>query len=374
VEHSKGGRVILSPAESINAITVGAIHEDASEGCPDGYIDPFAPVGVANLGSALGFGFNRGVKPDLVEQGGRQLVRTLTEKGVVSAYGVQHPDVGQLTAMPDPTGLQEDKLGRSTGTSNAAALTTRTGIRLGETLEGLYAHDGEDWAATPTRAVALKALMAHGCRWGETGAILEAVYGPGWRKERAAAARFLGYGRPDLTRLLSADGSRITLLADDEIRHDGRHEYKIPIPRAMLANHELRRMTLTLAWSTPIDPVSQRYRGFRVEMVDRDGKRAFWKGVKSISQPDVYAGRRGTLQHMIFEGTKKVLTVEEGGMFIGVQGYAELKPFERVDIPYALAVTLEMGVPVRQDVYEDVRARVRPKIRVQQPVATRVRA
>jgi len=373
VERSKGGRVILSPAESINAVTVGAIHEDASDGCPDGYIDPYAPVGVANLGSALGFGFNRGVKPDLVEKGGRQLVRTLTEKGVVSAYGFQHPDVGQLTAMPDPTGVEANKLGRSTGTSNAAALTSRSGIRIGEALQQLYAEDGEDWATSVTRAVAMKALLAHGCSWGETGKILEAVHGPDWRKRRAAAARFLGYGRPDLSRLLSADGSRITLLADDTIRHDGRHEYKIPIPRAMLSNRELRRITLTLAWSTPIDPVSQRYRGARVEMVDRDGKRNFWEGVKSISQPDVYAGRRGTLQHMILEGTKKVATVAEGGMFIGVQGYAELKPFAGIDIPYALAVTLEMGVPVRQEVYEDVRARIRPKLRVQQPIATRVR-
>jgi hypothetical protein len=373
VERSKGARVILSPAESINAITVGAIHEDASQGCPDGHIDPFSPVGVANLGSTLGFGWNRGLKPDLVEQGGRQLVRTLTENGVVSAYAVQHPDVGQLTAMPDPTGVREDKLGRSTGTSNAAALTTRSGVRLGESLERLYAEDGEDWAATATRAVTLKALLAHGCRWGETGAVLEAVYGPDWRKQRAATARFLGYGRPDLTRLLSQDGSRITLLADDLIQHDGRHEYKIPVPRAMLANNELRRITLTLAWSAPIDPVSQRYRGFRAELVDRDGKRNFWDGVKKISQPDVWAGRRGALQHMILEGTKKVAAVAEGGLFVGVQGFAELKPFVKTEVPYALAVTLEMGAPVRQDLYEDVRTRVRPKTRVQQPIATRVR-
>lgn len=374
VEKSKGGRVILSPAESINAITVGAIHEDFSDGVPNGFIDPFAAVGVANLGSSMGFGFNRGIKPDLVERGGRQVVQTLTEHGVVSAYGVQHPDVGQLTAVPDPTGVQEDKLGRSTGTSNAAALTSRSGIRLGETLERLFADEGEDWSASATRAVTLKALMAHGCRWGETGQVLEAVYGPEWRTSRAAVARFLGYGRVDLSRLLTLDGSRITLLADDVIRHDGRHEYKIPIPRAMLTNNELRRVTLTLAWSTPIDPVSQRYRGARVEMVDRNGKRKFWDGVKSISQPDVYAGRRGTLQHMVLEGTKKIAAVAEGGMFIGVQGYAELRPFMEVDIPYALAVTVEMGTPVRQDVYEDVRARVRVKTPVQQPVATRVRA
>lgn len=373
VERAKGGRTILSPAESINALTVAAIHSDQSEGCPDGFIDPFDAVGIANLGSTVGFGVNRGLKPDIAEHGGRQLVRTATSDGVVSAWAIEHPDVGQLAAIPDPTGLVSNRLGRITGTSNAAALTTRSGIRLGEALETLYAGEGEDWAASRTRAVALKALLAHSSRWGDAGDLLEAVHGPDWRRWRGAAGRFLGYGRPDLDRVLTAEGSRITLLADDVIRHNVRHEYKVPIPRAMIGNRELRRVTLTLAWSTPIDPVSQTYRGVRLELVDPQGKRKFWKGVKAIAQPDVHAGRRGTLQHMVLEGGQKLPLGPDGAFSVCVQAYAQLQPYAELDVPYALAVTIELAQTVRQDLHVDVRTRVRAKTQIRAPIPTRVR-
>ncbi|WP_206378795.1 TniB family NTP-binding protein, partial [Sphingomonas sanguinis] len=54
VENFKGRRVILSPAEAINAITVGAVHEDRTVGNPQGHLNPYAPIGVPNLGSSVG--------------------------------------------------------------------------------------------------------------------------------------------------------------------------------------------------------------------------------------------------------------------------------------------------------------------------------
>ena len=173
---------------------------------------------------------------------------------------------------------------RSTGTSNAAALVTRTAIRIADVAEGLFANDGQDWSAQPTRAVVLKALLAHGCGWQATGAGLlpHAVYPPPERTDWAAEVitRFIGYGRVNLGRVLTANGSRITLLADDVIGHDQLHEYRIPIPRAMINNREIRRIVTTLAWSSPIEPSSTRYRGFALEIIDQDGKRNFWEGVK----------------------------------------------------------------------------------------------
>ncbi|MBP2513777.1 S8 family peptidase [Sphingomonas sp. PvP018] len=374
LEASKGTRLILSPAESMNALTVGAIHADGSSGCPTGHDDPYAAIGVTNLASSVGLGINRAIKPDLVENGGRQLVRTHATDDVVSAWGYEHPDVGQKVAMPDPIVGVTDRAGRSTGTSNATALVTRAAIRLSDIVEDLFEENGDDWETAETRAVVLKALLTHGARWGPTGALLENIYPGHWQRKREAVSRFLGYGKPDHARLMAADGSRITLLADDLIRADVLHEYRVPIPRAMLNNRELRRITMTLAWSSPIDPISQRYRGVLVEVVDGQGKRGFWDGVKAIPQPSAFAGRRGTLQHLVLEDRKLVAAVDGGGIFVGVQARADLAAFAKAEVPYALAITLELAQPVRQDVFQDVQARIRAKrIKTRERVPNRVR-
>jgi hypothetical protein len=68
VERGKGTRSILSPAESVNALTVGALHEDGSGACAAGTLEPFSSgIGVANVASSAGLGINRGIKPDVME-------------------------------------------------------------------------------------------------------------------------------------------------------------------------------------------------------------------------------------------------------------------------------------------------------------------
>lgn len=375
LEKSKGLRLILSPAESVNALTVGAVHEDAAGVCPSGHIDPFAPVGVTNIGSGVGLGVNRSIKPEVVEAGGRQLARTQTAGKIVSVWGYEHGDIGQLTAAPDPMAGTNVKQARSTGTSNAAALITRSAIRIADVVEEIFKEDGEDWNQLRARAVILKALLAHGSRWGDTGVLLDSLYSGGWQRRREKISRFLGYGRHDLTRTFRADGSRITLLADDVISPESRHEYRIPIPRAMLGNRELRRIVMTLGWSTPVDPVSVRYRGVVCEIVDGDGKRKFWSGVKGTLQPHPDASRRGTLQHLVLEGKNLVTGTASGAFMVGVQCRAQLTEFNQSSVPYALAITLELAQPIRTDLFEDVRTRVRAaQVSASAPVPVRARS
>lgn len=375
VERAKARRLILSPAETMNGLTVGALHADGSTGTPDGMIDPYdAASGVANITSSVGLGINRAIKPDVMEHGGRQLVRTDEEDGIVSAWAFEQASVGQLSALPDPFGGAADRVGRTTGTSNAAALVTRSAVQLADLVEDLFTDTGEDWNSAPTRAVVLKALLAHGCNWGKTGELLDSLYPGNWQRRREAITRSLGYGAVDLSRIVSADGSRITLLADDLIAHNNLHEYKLPIPRAMISNREIRRVVVTLAWSSPIDPVTRRYRGVLVEAVDGDGKRKFWDGVGGILGPTVFSGRRGTLQHMVLEGKKLMHPGGASDIFLGVQARADLKAFENVEVPYALAVTLELAQPLRQDLFADVEARVRKKVPVAPTqIPTRIR-
>ena len=365
VELAKGHRGILSPAEALNVVTVGALHSDGAAACPANQVDPYG-FAANNLGSAIGLGFDRALKPDFVMDGGRQVAAAVPYQGGFAIEARQIAQLGQRTAAPDIDGGTTDYVRRSTGTSNAAALATRSGIRIAEALEDLFASSGERWQDQHTRAVMLKTLLTHGCRWGEVGKVLDGAYPPAdprHQRRRETVARFLGFGRPDVESVVEGSTNRITLLADDLIRSDELHEYRIPIPNALLNSRELRRICLTLSWCTPIHPANSTYRGVRLQLVNKEGKGAYWKSVEPFLQPHPNLGKKGTTIHRVLEGQKRIKVLPEGGLFIGVQAYGLREEFRQQLVPYALAVTVEVAQTLRADIYADVAARVRPRVR-----------
>ena len=70
-------RRLLSPAETLNGLTVGALHQDAAPFVGVNMIDPFVQADRPSVVSAHGPGYRRAIKPDVLLAGGRQL---LTEK------------------------------------------------------------------------------------------------------------------------------------------------------------------------------------------------------------------------------------------------------------------------------------------------------
>lgn len=368
VEASKGIRGLLSPAEAMNVLSVGAVHADGAGACPSDTIDPFAPIGVPNLGSAIGPGINRSLKPDIVDIGGRQVARAADHADGHLVWPDEIGHIGLETAAPDPSAGSVTRTRRSTGTSNAAALVTRSGIQIVDALEEVLAEDGVSLRDFKRAALATKALLVHGSQWGDAGTLLDASYPPPgtkqWRRRRATVTKFLGYGKPTVERVISGAVNRVTLLADDEISHEQLHEYRIPIPTGMIRSREIRRITMTLAWLPPIHPTSIAYRGVMLDVVDQDGKRKFWRGVKTIMQPHPDDIRRGTVAHFILEGSNSTAFMDSSGLFIGVQARANHRNFQQAAVPYALAVTLEVGATVREDIYASVREAIRPRPRV----------
>ncbi len=277
---------------------------------------------------------------------------------------------------PDIYSGSTSKRRRSTGTSNAAALTTRAGIFITDAVEEVMAADGEIFLESKARAQILRALITHCSAWGETGTLLDAAFPPAgrykWQGRRSTISRFLGFGRPDYNRILESRQQRATLLADDTIAPGELHTYRIPVPRSMIKSSEIRRIIVTLAWSTPIHMTSLSYRGVALDIVDANGQRKFWRGVAStpVLQPHADTGRRGTLQHFILEGKNRTVFDDPLGMFIGIQARALHNDYSDETVPYALAVSLEVSANVRDDIKTEVATRIRPRVRQRTRIRT----
>lgn len=371
IEQSKATRGMFSPAESINALTVGALHSDDAPPAGPGEIDPFRLGRMTNIASAVGLGVNKSIKPDLVHDGGRYLARATDIKGGgVNVYPTPGANVGQRAACPSRTGdLSHDA--RSSGTSNAAALVTRSCIQMADALEAAFSEDEESWLERPTRAVVLKALAAHSCSWGKLGDLLDSSFPPPPESRRTVArrttiARFLGFGRLNGSHVVSGRPSSATLLGDGIIKPEDRHEYRVPVPAAFLKNRDVRRVILTLAWSAPVITTIADYRGVSVELSDESGQRLFWKGVKRVPQPP---GRRGgepgTVQHIILEGkTLQNAFADPKGICVGVQARQRHPMHKTTAVPYALAVTVELAQTARaSQLYAQVREAIRERMR-----------
>ncbi len=132
-------RRLLSPAEAINVLTVGATHDDASTAPNVGTVVDGIGRGLPALYGATGGGLRRSVKPEVLLPGGRQMLRVppaMTGIDDVDLVGAQHPSTGPgvLVAAPSPGGGTR---GTSYlhGTSNAAALASHMASRVFDLLE-----------------------------------------------------------------------------------------------------------------------------------------------------------------------------------------------------------------------------------------------
>lgn len=359
LERAKNVRGMLSPAEAMNALTIGSVHHDASaEAFPPASTDPYPGSRMINLGSGLGLGIADSVKPDIVLPGGRQAARPQigTPFRIV---GQEIEQVGQLAACPDEVGARLHLVQRSTGTSNAAALATRFAIRAADALDEVF--NGDAWLEKNSRAVILKALVAHSASWSDVGTTLDNLYPPNDNSvaRRKNIARFIGFGEPDIEAVLSGARNRITLLGYGEIKNNQRHEFEIPLPDALSSRAVFRRITATLAWTSPIRNSAQNHRAVGLRLTGPGGKTDYWEGVsRTAVQPSHAMASRGTLLHTVLDGAQAIPFASGSNVSFGIQCRAATSKFNQIMSPYAIAVSLEVGSGIEADVYQQVRQEV----------------
>lgn len=366
---ARGHRRVLSPAEAINVLTVGARHCDQLpvEARGVGQIDPLSGSEMANVSSAVGTGAARVIKPDILMDGGRETVQLhSTGDGTVVVRPSEVPGrfFGIGAAAPGLAG-ELDRSVNVSGTSPAAALATHEALRIEQALREM---DGVQ-VDPEFLAVVLKCLLAHGAAWNVNVADLIGRHAresgvTAWQHLRAEKGRFLGLGTPRVGRMLGCTLQRALILSVGQIENEMTVPHEIPLPTVLSAKGEWRAVTASLAWLTPVHPRHGAYRraALDLDLVGfEDGKVA--GSAKIGEQPHEALTNRGTLIHRRWEGSDPAVLIENQGFIMNVTCRSPTDGLDEV-VPYALAVTLEVGETSAIDVYTEIEARVRAAVPV----------
>lgn len=359
-------RRLLSPAESVNAISVGAVHDDLYTGDPQSpnWHDPCSSTRQPSVLNPISGGYNRSLKPDILLPGGRQLLKEdllsngeLVTLDLVRSIGPP----GILTAAPPAKGQQvPGAQAYSRGTSNATALATREAIQILDVLQWLRREPGSDVLEEIPWGLWLKTLLIHGADWGELPTIPRRALGDerlrSGKSDREALGRLLGYGAYSPERSRVCTPWRATALGSGRLEAEQSHVHKVPIPRDFGALGK-RRLTVTLAWFTPVRPEVLQY-----AVAD------LWCETRSLDslglnrkQANNNAAQRGTAQHEVFEGEKTAITYSNQDLEIQVNCRATGGRISE-PVPYGLAVTLEVAEGL--SIYQEIRERLHQRVAV----------
>lgn len=361
-----GQRRLFAPADTVNGITVGACNQD---GVPDAHrvtartsVEPYPDIDMANPSSALGPGYAGATKPDILMSGSRERLAMIRNSNGVLSVAPAGPNrsAGLKVAAP-PTPLDEQFESYTNGTSAAAALASRTCHRIHDALEAAY---GNVFLALShrTRAVLLKALLAHTAQWPEaTAAIIRDTLGPADGRQHVRQKdnirRFLGYGIVDAESAIACADDRATFWATGEIAENQVMHIPIPIPAAIANRTQPHALAATVAWFTPTAPGNRRYRAVRLKLLKPDALDGLGLNERFSDQPDQNQRNSGTLYHQRWYGEKAPAVADGLEIALHLQREPDQAGISIDDaIPFAVAVTLTM--PGVVEIYEEVRQRL----------------
>ena len=177
---------------------------------------------------------------------------------------------------------------------------------------------------------------------------------------RKTLTRYLGYGIPDIQRVLECTQQRATAIGYGQIRKDERHEFRLPLPPSLSGVNETRRLTITLAWFSPINPGNRNFRkanlsfdppkdDMGVERKEADGRQV----------------KKGTIQHEIMEGQQVVSYQDGDTLLIPVECREDAESLDEVTC-YGLAVTLEVKERIDIPIYDEIQQRIEVPITIQE--------
>jgi len=215
-------------------------------------------------------------------------------------------------------------------------------------------------------AVLMKALLIHSARQPENvkQQLVTALKNrSNSRSFKQVISRYIGYGAADIERVLTCTEQRATVLGCGEIRENEVHEYAFPLPIGLSAQKLWRRLVVTLAWFSPVNPDHRNLREAKLELQPGGTK---WKDAAlKLHRKDGDHNQvlKGTIQHEVLEGSKTIAAYQDGEM-LRIRVICKKDATARLDdaIPYGLAVTLEVKEDVNIPIYQQIRDRIQPMV------------
>lgn len=349
IEKDSRNRRLLSPSESINSVTVGAIYADYNtKKLPDNLTYLFNEVNISPY-TSIGNGYNRSIKPDLFYNGGRNVYR----KNIITENIEMHNSyskAGCKSASPRDSGGNNGVI-YACGTSDAAALVSHEALELYEILNNIFISQQGNDIPDEFASILLKTILVHGCEWGKEGENIAKAFGI----EPKRLSKWLGNGIPNFEKVRECKKNRITLIGYGNISKGSSNIYTIPIPIEFSNKRITRKLTVTMAYFTPINVANQKYRGGQM-----------WFDIsKNPLTPnrvntDYNIVKRGTIQHEIFYGEQAVAWDENDCIEIKVNCDEDAsKEFE--ELPYAIMVSFEVLEDI--EVYDTILEKIKLNIK-----------
>jgi len=368
-------RRLMSPAESINAITVASSHFDQlTEDEFYRQINPYTNRSLPSPLNPITWGNKRSVKPEVLMPGGRatyQLKSVLDKEQAILKLLAYNREPGQKVASPGAGGAL-NAYAHTFGTSNAAAMASRRLAFLYDTLHDLYTSNHGEKLSREYEAVLLKALFCHGATLASAYNRIEELFKTKENSQlfSAMAPKYLGYGNVEEERIHGCLENQATILQCGKVKQDDAHVYRFRLPDSLSAKAVNRRLIITLAWFTPINPASTKYRLAHL----------YFKP-PAKDNPDNYLGtekrevnwqmvRAGTVQHEILTGENAAVYASGTNMEVIVNCRGEQGAYD-FSVAYGLVVTLDTP-DINLPIYEEVRSDIEEQHKVKPPVPPKV--
>lgn len=355
-------RRLLSPSESVNGVTVGAANVDAvspADRITTRNVDPFPNLTTSNPSSALGPGFAKSVKPDILMPGSKEHMSFVASGTSLSIRPSSAARAHGLKVAAPPRngfGIFESF---TSGTSASAALASRTCHQIHDALESAYG-DTFRLLSHAQRATLLKALLVHTATWPKaTSELIKRVLGPPDNRQNVRQKdnirRFLGYGLVDAEAAIACTEDRATFWASGMLSRDQAVTIQVPIPFCTNGLARPHKLQATLAWFTPVLAGRQSYRAVRLKLIDSDEMSSLRVDLAQ-AQPDRNQSNRGTVISRRWDGARAPIIGDNHFVTFTVQRDPDQGIVIDEPIPFGLAVTFTM--PGVTQIYEEVRARL----------------
>jgi len=369
-------RRLMSPSESINALTVAAIHHDGQDN-DEFYnqINPYKNRHMPSTINPISWGKRRSVKPEILMPGGRATYRLRNfldnDPGILEILTYESPP-GQRVASPGQKGSVTSS-SNTFGTSNAAALASRRLCFLKETIQDLYISEHGEALSQGYETMLMKALICHGASQSKNIQHIEDALKTSKNTTRfkSIATKYLGFGNVDEERIHGCLDNQATILQCGTIQQDETHSYRFKLPDSLNAKAIDRRLIITLAWLSPINPSNYIYRNAYLWFEPVTGDKPDNDLALRQRECDWQMVRKGTVQHEVLSGDRASAYATGKNMEIKIfcKGQAGAK---NISVKYGLVVTLDttdVNLPIYDEVKSGINILFKSQIETKQSIS-----